>query len=203
MAKEEVVELWSEIRRRLDPPFVSGELVEALEAAPDGTWLVRSDRAVHRAANVVLALGVRGAPRKLDVPGEELAKVAYRLLEPEEFRGRDVLVVGGGNSAVESALALATAGGCRSVAISYRREQFARCRAENRARIDEAIRSGAVRSLLPSEVLAVDEKTVTLRTATGEERLPNDAVIVQIGGSPPSDVLKSFGIELVTKYGER
>ena len=93
----------------------------------------------RRAANVVLALGVRGSPAKLGVPGEDLGKVAYRLLEPEEFSGKHVLVVGGGNSAVESALALADFGGCASVAISYRRDKFARCRAENRRRIDEAI----------------------------------------------------------------
>jgi thioredoxin reductase len=185
------------------PPLLSGEVVERLEPARDGMWVVHSDKASRRAANVVLALGVRGAPNKLGVAGEDLPKVAYRLLEPEEFRGKHVLVVGGGNSAVESALSLADSGACASVTISYRREHFARCRGDNRRRIEESIEGGAVRAMMPSEVVAIDARTVSLRARGAVERVPNDAVIVQIGGTAPADVLKSFGVELVTKYGER
>jgi len=203
MAKEELVSLWQEIREQLKPPVETGELVERLETNDDGMWTVHSDRASRRAANVILALGVRGSPRKLEVPGEEHPKVAYRLLEPEEFRGKHVLVVGGGNSAVESALGLAQLGGCASVSISYRRDQFARCRAENRRLIDEALKAGRIRGLLPSEVVAIEPESVTLSSEGQQIRLPNDAVIVQIGGTPPGDVLRSFGVDLVTKYGER
>jgi thioredoxin reductase (NADPH) len=202
MAKEELVELWQDLRARTQPPLVEGELVEGVQLDPDGMWSVRSDRATRRAANVLLALGVRGSPQKLGVPGEELPKVAYRLLEPQEFAGKHVLVVGGGNSAVESALALADAGGCASVAISYRKDKFARCRDSNRARIDAELAGGRIRGLLGTEVASIDAHGVSLRGARGETRLDNDAVIVQIGGTPPSALLKSFGIEIVTKYGE-
>jgi thioredoxin reductase (NADPH) len=203
MSKEALVDLWSEIQEKFNPPFFSGQLVRELHACSDGMWDVKTESQNFRAANVVLAIGVRGSPRKLGVPGEELAKVAYRLIEPQEFASKHALVVGGGNSAVESALALADAGGCASVSISYRREQFARCRAENRRRIDEVIQAGQVTPLLPSEVVRIDPDRVTLKHAGGEHSLRNDAVIVQIGGSPPADLLKSFGIDLVTKYGER
>jgi thioredoxin reductase len=151
---------------------------------------------------VLLALGVRGAPQKLCVPGEELAKVSYRLLEPGEFADKHVLVVGGGNSAVETALALADAKLCGSITISYRKTQFARCRGSNRARIEQAIAAGTVRALMPSEVSAITSHDVSLKTDRGMQQLNNDAVIVQIGGTTPSALLQSFGIEIVTKYAE-
>ena len=202
MSKEQLVELWQELRTRLNPPLVTGELVQSLAQDPDGMWRVTSNAGSRRAANVLLALGLRGSPQQLGVPGEALSKVAYRLLEPREFAGKHVLVVGGGNSAVESALSLSDDGGCASVTISYRRAQFARCRAQNRIRIDEAIKAGRVHALLESELLQIEPDRVALRTAQGPQALRNDAVIVQIGGTPPSALLKTFGIEVVTKYGE-
>jgi thioredoxin reductase/NAD-dependent dihydropyrimidine dehydrogenase PreA subunit len=203
MTKEQLVAAWDDIQASLSPPVVTGELVERLELGPDGMWNVHSDQGMRRAANVVLALGVRGSPRKLGVPGEDLAKVAYRLLEPGEFTGRRVLVVGGGNSAVESALALMDHGGCASVSISYRGEVFARCRGENRRRIEEALVSGRIQSLLGTQLQHIGPDRAVLRDSAGQVReIDNDAVIVQIGGTPPSALLKSFGVELITKYGE-
>lgn len=113
-----------------------------------------------------------------------------------------MLVVGGGNSAVESALALADHGKCASVAISYRRAQFARCRGENRARIEVAITQGKVDALMSSELRCITAADLTLSTPSGERTIPNDAVVVQIGGTPPSKLLRSFGVEIVTKYGD-
>jgi thioredoxin reductase len=139
---------------------------------------------------------------KLGVKGEERSKVAYRLLEPREFAGKHVLVVGGGNSAVETALSLLDEGTCRSITLSYRKTQFARCRGSNRARIEAAIAAEQLRAALPSEVQEIGEQDVLLSTGETSLRVPNDAVIVQIGGTPPAQLLKSFGIEIVTKYGE-
>ncbi len=203
MSKEALVDLWNQIKQKCDPPFVGGELVTEIESCADGMWELRSSNNSYRAANVVLALGVRGSPRKLGVPGEDLPKVSYRLIEPDEFADKHVLVVGGGNSAVECALALADFGRCASVSISYRRAQFARCRAENRRRIDEAMTAGTVTGMLPSQVLHIEQSTVTLDCDGQERTIPNDAIIAQLGGTPPGDLLKGFGIELVTKYGER
>jgi thioredoxin reductase (NADPH) len=203
LSKEQLVELWEEIRGKHNPPFVTGELVTSLAQRDDGMWGVVTDRGVRHAANVILALGGRGSPQKLGVPGEDRSKVVYRLLEPREFKDKHVLVVGGGNSAVESALSLAEEGECASVAISYRRAEFARCRAENRRRIDACIARGAVRAIFGSQLADIGEHGVTLRDADGRlGQLANDSVIVQIGGTPPARLLESLGIALTTKFGE-
>jgi thioredoxin reductase/NAD-dependent dihydropyrimidine dehydrogenase PreA subunit len=203
MSKEELVDLWRTIVAKASLPVKTGVTVESLHAEADGMWRVDTNTGAVRTANVLLALGRRGNPRKLEVPGEEQAKVHYNLLEPDPFAGKNVLVVGGGNSAVETALSLSDFGRCASVSISYRRSAFARCRAENRRRIDAAIAAGTVRPLMPSEVVQIGESEVVLKTEDGRTMsLPNDAVIVQIGGTAPSELLKTFGIDVVTKRGE-
>lgn len=204
MSKEALIELWRQIMAQCQLPLATGHVVERITRQQNDMWLVESSTQKWEAANVVLALGMRGSPRKLGVPGEELEKVAYRLLEPDPFAGKHVLIVGGGNSAVESALSLADFGRCASVAISYRRDAFARCRGDNRRRIEEAIQGGRVRALMPSNLSAIEPNRVLLKGADGSvEALQNDAVIAQIGGTAPADLLKTFGINLVTKYGER
>src|SRR5262249_53909826 len=123
-------------------------------------------------------------------------------LEPAAFSGQHVLVVGGGNSAVETALALDDCGGCASVTLSYRRAAFARCRAENRRRIDDAIRAGKVRPFMPSDGGRMGDADVVLAANNREIPLRNDAVIVQIGGTAPAELLQRFGIDVVVKRGE-
>lgn len=203
MSKEELVALWQDIRDKADLPVETGVLVTALGREPDGMWRVEGSTGVRRAAHVILALGRRGSPRKLEIVGEELSKVSYRVIEPEEHKGRHVLVVGGGNSAVETALILADYGGCASVSISYRRERFARARAENLTRIEAALRQGQVRGLLGSELLSIEPEYVRLRDRDGQEQtLVNDSVVVQAGGTDPGALLASFGIELSTKFAD-
>ncbi|MEO8554826.1 MAG: NAD(P)-binding domain-containing protein, partial [Kofleriaceae bacterium] len=155
-----------------------------------------------RAANVILALGRRGAANELGVPGEELAKVAYRVIEPEVFAEQRVLVVGGGNAAADCAIALAEQGGCRAVGLSYRRAELGRVRASVKARIDALIRQAKILPYFGTEVVSIAPEHVMLRSARGLEQIANDHVIIQIGGTAPSELLHSIGIELVEKRGE-
>lgn len=202
LSKEQLVELWQSIIEKTKMPLRTGVMVEGVTGDPDGMWRLETNVGPFRAANVMLALGRRGTPRKLEVPGEDYPKVHYRLIEPEAFGDKHVLVVGGGNSAVETAVALAEKGRCTSVALSYRRGAFARCRGDNRRRIGEVIQSGKVRPFLPSEVVRIGETDVVLRLDDREIAIPNDAVIIQVGGTAPSELLRKFGIEVVTKRGE-
>lgn len=201
MSKEQLMELWGDIRERTQLPIQEGVRVEAIHA--DGTaWRVMAEGWEDRAACVVLALGRRGAPRQLGVPGEELPKVAYRLLEPEPFANQHVLVVGGGNAAADCAIALAEAKLCASVALSYRKAELARLRSSVREAIEQAFQAGTIQPLLQTEVVSIAPRHVMLRTPNGLRQVTNDSVIVQIGGQPPSALLKTIGIELVEKRGE-
>jgi thioredoxin reductase len=202
MTKEDLVALWQQIMESHGVPAKTGVTVQGVKEEPDGMWRLETSAGSVRAANVLLAVGRRGTPRKLDVPGEEQAKVHYTLVEPDPFARKHVLVVGGGNSAVETALALADFKRCASVSISYRRDAFARCRADNRRRIDEAIQASRVQALLPSQIVSIHERDVVLTSGPREMRIPNDAVIVQIGGTAPAELLQTFGIQVVTKRGE-
>ncbi len=202
MSKEQLCRLWDDIREKTDLPVVTGELVTGIENAGD-SWKVRSATGgEHRAANVVLALGRRGSPRKLEVPGEDHPKVSYRLLEPEPFQGKHVLIVGGGNSAAECAIALGDFAGCKSVTLSYRREELARLRGDVKRRIEQLFKSKRVAAALPSTVKEIKDRTVVLANGPNKKEIPNDAIIVQIGGTSPNELLNSMGIRTVLKYGE-
>lgn len=203
MSKEQLVELWGDIREKTGLQVAVGELVEKIEPSEDGSWLVSSTGGVFKTANVLLALGRRGSPRKLDVPGEERSKVTYRVIEPDVFEHQHVLVVGGGNAAVESAFALIDGGKCASVTISYRKNSFARCRQPNRKRVDAEVEAGRLTALMATQVEEIFEDRVALRDSAGEQlSVRNDAIVIQIGGTAPTALLQDVGIEIVTKYGE-
>jgi thioredoxin reductase (NADPH) len=201
MTKEQLLDLWTDIRERIQLDIKEGVRVEAIHA--DGpSWRLVGPGWQDRAAAVVLALGRRGAPKELGVPGEQLAKVSYRLIEPEPFADQHVLIVGGGNAAADCAIALAKAKLCTSVSISYRRPELARLRAMVRTEIERCFAAGTIVPLLGTEVVSIAEQHVTLKTADGLQQVVNDRVIVQIGGQPPSALLRTIGIEVVEKRGE-
>jgi thioredoxin reductase/NAD-dependent dihydropyrimidine dehydrogenase PreA subunit len=201
MSKEDLIALWDDIRGRTSLPIKEGVRVEEIAAA-GGAWRVRAVDWEDVAATVVLALGRRGAPRRLDVDGEELPHVAYRVTEPEPFAGKRVLVVGGGNAAADCALGLAASRLPAEVALSYRRPVLARLRGSVRARIEEAFARRTIVPYLETEVVAIAPEHVALRGPGGVREVAADAVVVQIGGTSPRDLLHGVGIELVEKRGE-
>ena len=149
---------------------------------------------------MLLAIGRGGTPRKLGVPGEESSKVVYRLIDPQQYRGQNVLVVGGGESALEAATSLADEPGTQ-VVLSYRGPVFQRAKQKNRQRVDAAAAAGRLRLMMASSVKTIDPSHVTIESEDGVERIENDAVIVCAGGVLPTGFLKSIGIEIETKHG--
>lgn len=198
-SKEALLEFWRGVERKMNLPMRYGERVESIGREGDG-FLVRTTRGEHRAASVLLAIGRRGTPRKLDVPGEELPKVVYRLVDPEQYKGQDVLVVGGGDSALEAAASIAENGG-RRVTLSYRGDAFSRAKPRNRERVAAAARSGRLQVLLESQVRRIETESVVLSFQGRELELANDAVIVSVGGILPADFLQKVGVQVETKYG--
>ncbi len=134
------------------------------------------------------------------MPGEDLTKVTYKLIEPEQYSNRQVLVVGGGDSAVEAATTISQVPGSR-VALSYRAEAFSRVKPANRERLRAAADAGKVQVLLKSEVLGIERDKVLLRLVEDEVALENDAVIISAGGVLPTAFLNSIGVKVETKYG--
>jgi len=202
MEKEELLQLWRDIRTRTRLDVREGVRVERITPEGDRWRVFAADGSSTRAASVVLAIGRRGAPRQLGVPGEDLHKVAYRLLEPQPFAGKHVMVVGGGNAAADCVIALADSKLPQSVSISYRRNHFARMRDSVRQRFQQMIEEKMFTTYLDSEVVSIASDRVTLRGRDGLVDVANDVVIVQIGGTSPSDLLKTIGIDLVEKRGE-
>jgi thioredoxin reductase/NAD-dependent dihydropyrimidine dehydrogenase PreA subunit len=204
--KEELVRLWGSLVSHHELPFRGGVTFTGLEALEDGGFLVQTDIGDVEAANVCLAIGRRGTTHRLGVPGEDLPKVSHGLLDAGLYTGRRVLVVGGGDSAVEAALALARPGGSR-VTLSYRRPEFFRVNARSEERLRAAAEAGELGLLLDSEVLAISEGNVLL-LARGPEgdrevRLPNDDVFVLAGGEGPTELLERSGVETIAPGEEQ
>ncbi|HZJ62808.1 MAG TPA: NAD(P)-binding domain-containing protein [Kofleriaceae bacterium] len=202
MQKEDLLAVWREIRERTNLDVSEGIRVESIRRDGDRWQVIGSDGVAGRSASVVLALGRRGAPRQLGVPGEELHKVAYRLLEPEPFAGKHVMIVGGGNAAADCAIALADSGLPQSVSLSYRRRELLRLRESVQTRLKQLIDDRAITPYLASAVVSIAPEHVTLSHPDGLIEIANDNVIVQIGGTSPSALLRTIGIELVEKRGE-
>lgn len=196
-AKEELIELWQRLADEHELPFTGGVTFDHVERADDGTLVVHTDAGTFRARHVVIAVGRRGSPRRLGVAGEELPHVAYSLLDAANHQGEHCVVVGGGDSAVEAALALAEQPG-NTVTIVYRQDAFVRIRSKNRTRITERIAAGRVRTLFEAQVGAItaDHVVVAQRTADGERRgkVRADRVFVMIGGTPPFAQLERSGV---------
>ncbi len=198
-SKEALLKFWTDACKNNGLKIRYQERVEAIEAK-DGVFHVRASGREYTAAAVLLAIGRRGTPRKLGVPGEELPKVVYRLIDPEQYRGRQVIVVGGGDSALEAAASIAELGDT-SVMLSYRGEAFQRAKQRNRQRVDEASAKGRLKVLLNSQIREIRPDEVLLQHSGKDLHLRNDAVIVSAGGILPNDFLRSIGIEVETKYG--
>lgn len=199
--KEKLLTFWTEVMNKTGLKVRFNERFEGLQRQEDGSFMVRTSRETLHTRCVLLALGRRGTPRKLDVPGEECAKVVYRLIDPEQYAGQSVLVVGGGDSALEAAIALGEQAGT-SVCLSYRSQAFSRVKEKNRLRLEELQHSGRIRVLLASTVERITADKIVLKTSTGIEELPNDKVVVCAGGVLPTALLQSIGILFETKFGQ-
>jgi len=197
--KENLIDIWEDIVAKTGLEITAGETVTHVQRNGHG-FVVTSDRKTYHATYVILAIGRRGVPRKLNVPGEELPKVAYSLREPEAFQNDRVAVVGGGDSAIEAALALAEHG--NEVTISYRREAFSRIKPQNHDRIQDAVQAGMVDVLWRTNVVAIEADQMILkndREQTGA--IHNDYAFIFAGGELPTGFLRACGVEIDTKFG--
>ena len=194
LSKEHLLAFWDMVLNRADFNVRAGEKVEDIKKGPDGVFTVTSLNNQYRARTVILALGRAGEPRKLGVNGEELPKVMYRLIEADHYINKKILVVGGGDSAVEAAMGLAHQPG-NTVTLSYRQERFGRIKDRNAKRIEECVRAGKINVIFNSKPAEITADSVALDVNGKLEEIPNDFVWIFAGGMPPKDFLQKIGIQ--------
>jgi thioredoxin reductase/NAD-dependent dihydropyrimidine dehydrogenase PreA subunit len=196
-SKESLIAMWERIVANTGLKVTTSHRVEHIERAGK-RFLIRTPNGEFGARCVVLAMGRRGTPRRLGVPGEELDKVFYDIVEMEAFTGRRMLVVGGGDSAIESALGLANQPGTE-VILSYRGEQFTRVKDRNREKLDSATARGRIQLLWQSAVREIHRDVVVMDVRGATTIVPNDFVVIRIGGEAPYAFLERLGVRIVQK----
>ena len=194
LSKENLLSFWNTVLERADFEPRTGEPVEDIRRNPDGIFTVRTPKSQYRAKAVLLAMGRAGTPRKLGVKGEELPKVMYRLIEADHYINKKILVVGGGDSALEAAMGLANQKG-NLVTLSYRKDSFSRIKDRNARRIEEFMRSGKVNVIFNSNPVEFRTDSVVLDAGGATQEIANDFVWIFAGGIPPNDFLKSIDIQ--------
>ncbi|MRR21486.1 4Fe-4S dicluster domain-containing protein [bacterium] len=200
-SKSELLELWQNALKRNGITVNENSRVESVIAEGDIFKVSTARGETFSAAAVLLAIGRRGTPRKLNIPGEGKEKVAYRLLEPEDLSGKSIVVVGGGDSAIESALLLA---GQNNVTLSYRSDVFNRIKPKNSVAINEAVQAGKLQLLLRSNLVSIEDEHVFIQTADSQDpvKLKNDLVYIFAGGELPTQFLEKAGVKITRKFGE-
>lgn len=197
-SKTELLKLWHEVLDKNNINIIENSKVELI-GKQEGHFVVTTQKGdTYQSDKILLAIGRRGTPRKLGVPGEHLEKVAYKLMEPEHISGQNILVVGGGDSAIESALLLAKD---NNVVLSYRSEAFNRLKPLNTQNIQKAIENGTINVMFESNVKEIQDKFVALLLKDGSEmNLENDLVFIFAGGELPTQFLQKAGIEISKRF---
>lgn len=197
--KEKLLDFWQGVVDKTGLKISFRERMESVEPQGNG-FVVTTNKGSYTARSVLLTIGRRGTPRKLGVPGEETSKVMYRLVDPEQFDGQAVLVVGGGDSALEAAIALSERPGT-DVILSYRSAAFSRVKQKNRTLLEQQQTAGRLRVMLESKVKCIETTEVEIEWEGQVQRYRNDAVIVCAGGELPTPLLQKMGVRFETKYG--
>ncbi len=200
-SKQELLDLWNDILGKNSIEIQENKKVDSITIDNGGFRIFVKDGTQYTANKVLLAIGRRGTPRKLNIPGEISTKVAYRLLEPELITGKNIVVVGGGDSAIESAILLADE---NKVTLSYRSAIFSRLKPRNKQALEELISANKVNVVLNSNLVSIEEEYVNVKVEGNDEkvRLENDLVYIFAGGELPTQFLKNVGIVITTKFGE-
>lgn len=204
--KESLMKFWLKTIEEQQINIQQNETLLSVTKENSAIYRITTTKSEYLTKSLLLAIGRRGTPRKLNVPGEEMDKVVYKLIDPNQYRGQLVLVVGGGDSAIEAACDIAELNNAQSenakVYLSYRKGSFGRAKVKNRNRIDDLEKTGDLQIFFSSQVKAIEKEHVILLLNEREIKLRNQAVIICAGGILPTKLLKDIGIKIEMKYGD-
>lgn len=198
--KERLLELWQRILKETKLPIRYGERVQSIEHDRTG-FLVTTNSHRYKTRAVVLAMGRRGTPKTLGIPGEDLPNVVYALDDPAQYSGKRVVVVGGGDSALEAAASLSRVPGCE-VALVHRGTSFERAKPASVARIEAAAAADRLIVLMESRVMRIAADRIEIETRGRRQTYLNDTVIICAGGVLPAEFLRKAGIRIETVHGK-
>ena len=199
--KSELLDLWQTVFEKNKITVQENTKVDSIRSGEEMFKVVTLKGEEYTAHRILLAIGRRGTPRKLNIPGEMKEKVAYRLLEPEDISGKHIIVVGGGDSAVESALLLSEQ---NNVILSYRNEVFNRIKPLNSMALNKAVAAGKLEVRLNTNLLSIEDEYIILGIGKDGETLElrSDLVYIFAGGELPTQFLEKAGIKITKKFGE-
>ncbi len=200
ISKEKLLAFWLNLIEKHELKINENETMLDITQHQQGHFTLTSSKQDYHSKSILLAIGRRGSPRKLNVEGEQLSKVVYRLTDASQYQDEDILVVGGGDSALEAACSIAELGRSR-VSISYRNDSFARAKAKNRARVDTLVSRGDLQAYMSSQVNSISKDKVAIKYQGEDISIDNTVIIVCAGGVLPTPFLKKVGIMVATKYG--
>ncbi len=193
-AKEELLEIWQKVASAHSVRLMTGEKLQSIITTPD-YFVIKTTNQNYTCRYVILALGRRGTPRKLGVPGEHQPKVMYKLIDAENYNNEHLLIVGGGDSAIEAAMGLARQKN-NTVTLCYRKDKFFRIKQRNEIRLNELINQKKISVLFNSTVKEIKSDSVIIQTSEKDETvLQNDYIFIFAGGEPPFDLLRKIGIQ--------
>ncbi len=200
-SKDELLQLWNKVADNHNIKINENTKVENIIPQKDDTFkVITNDNKEYIGNNVLIAIGRRGSPRKLNIPGEESTKVAYRLLEPERIFEKNIIVVGGGDSAIEAALLLKDA---NNVTILVRTDAFTRCKPKNREKIHNAIDDNSLQAVFNSNLITINNDNCIIKVGNDDDviKIENDLVYIFAGGELPTKFLEKPGVKITKRFG--
>lgn len=203
--KEEILAYFDAVKKEKGIIVDEKENFTAMKKNEKGIFEITTTKGKFTSKKVMLCMGVRGTPRRLGVPGEELSKVTYNLIDPEEYKNCSVAIVGGGNAGLETAQYLSKPHLKNEVHLVVRggpSEAFARANEANQKLVFEQEKQGLVKIHYDASTKSIDKEFITINEGNKEVKIPNDFVFIFAGADVPFKFLMSLGIELDKHHGE-
>ena len=201
ISKEELLGAWQDAVLKTRLKINENEKFETLDRQGD-IFQVKTSKGSYKVRKIILAMGVRGSPRRLGLPNEDLPKVTYNLLDPEQYQRKAVAVVGGGNAGVEAAQYLSKRKYGNKVTLLVRGPDFDRCNDENRQIINDMRGKGMLEIWFNSSVKEIHTDSLVVTRDGIDVTIPNQYLFIFAGAEMPHKFLMSLGVGIDKKFGD-